>query len=124
MASANDFGRFKMWAALLLALPLCFVGWWAIERTSLAQGDRDLTSSEVGVLPESAPQSLRDTAAACDAGKGGACLRLHYAWVSGQDGIGRNMTHARRLCRKACELGEAEACDQWQRGAATCPLGS
>jgi hypothetical protein len=120
----QDTGWFRAWAAILFVIPVALGGWFLVERTRLEGSGAPELRSEVDLLPEGASDDIRGYATRCDEGEANACWILHGAWLGGRDGVNKSMLQARRLCRKACELGEREACDLWQRGASVCPLES
>ncbi len=120
----QDTGHFRAWAAILFVLPVALIGWYLVQRTELEGSGAPNLKPEIELLPQGASEELVGFARQCDAGEANACLMLHWAWLRGKDGVPKSILQARRLCRKACDLGEKEACDMWQRGQANCPLES
>jgi hypothetical protein len=110
--------------ALLLCIPTILGGLYLVlQGDSLVFGSPEPTS-ELRVLGEAATEEARDLAQRCDAAEGAACWRLHRYYLSEDEGLPRSIAQARRLCRKACQLKVAEACRQWEVGAAVCPASS
>lgn len=114
----------RLIAALILAVPLVLVGIYLVNNQNMLMGGAPEVDRETDLITDAMPDAAWNLADDCDAGKSGRCWELGLAYAGGKLGLPKSIIHTRRLCQKACEMGEKEACRLWEIGAPVCPISS